>query len=175
MAFKHEGTLTPFGAPVKVAVIGTNSVVFTELDSIKVSSGFAALGTAGASVYGHTVAIRTKEGVGLETTGAAGAPSGGFVGTYTVAADNQTVAMVKVELDVSKMSLYSAELDATIGTTTGSNLRNYFIDLIDEDTLDESTAATTAAQYAIHGVSPTNSANATVSIYESNLFGPLAA
>lgn len=175
MAFKHEGTLTPYGAPVKIAVILKNSEVITELDSLKVASGFALRGTAGASVYGHVVAIRTKEGVGLETTGAAGAATGSFVGTYTVASDNQTVAQVKAELDVSKESLYSAEVDVAIGTTTGSNLRGYFMDLVDEDTLDESTAATTAAQYATHGTSITNSANATVSIFESALFGPLSA
>ena len=175
MAFKHEGTLTPFGAPVKVALIGTDSQVFTELDSIKTILGFATVNTAGVNVYGHVIAIRTKEGVGLETTGAAGAASGTFVGTYTVASTNESTEKVKVELDVSKNSLYSAEVDATIGTTTGSDLIGYFIDLTDEDTLDENTAATTAAQYATHGISVTNSANALVSIYESNLFGPLAA
>ena len=175
MAFKHSGSMNPHGAPIKIAVIMTNSVEVTELDSIKVSSNFAALGTAGASVYGHVTAIRTDKGVGLNTDGSAGAAMGSFAGTFTAAADNQTVDKVKVELDVSKQSLYSAELDATIGTTTGSNLRNYFIDLIDEDTLDENTAATTAAQYAIHEVDRDNSARPIVSIFESNLFGPLAA
>lgn len=174
MAFKHSGTLTPYGAPVKVAVIATNSITVTELDSIKVASGFAALGTAGASVYGHATAIRTDKGVGLNTTGAAGAEAGSFVGTFTFASDNQTVAKNKVELDVSKMSLYSVAPDAAIGTTTGSNLRGYFTDLVDEDTTDESTAATTAAQYAIHGVDPNNSSNQIVSIFESALFGPLS-
>ena len=175
MAFKHAGTLSPYGAAVKIAVVATNSIVVTELDSVKVSSGFAALGTAGASVYGHVTAIRTNKGVGLNTTGAAGSEAGSFVGTFTFSATNQTVALNKVELDVSKQSLYSAEVDATIGTTTGSDLRGYFMDLTDEDTLDESTAATTAAQYATHGADANDTSRAIVSVYESALFGPLAA
>ncbi len=175
MAFKHAGTLTPYGAPVKVAVIAKNSEVITELDSLKIASDFILRGTAGASVYGHAIALRTDKGVGFETTGAAGAATGSYVGTYTFASDNQTVGKAKVELDVSRESLYSAEVDATIGTTTGSNLRGYFMDLIDEDTLDESTAATTVAQYATHGADLKNTAQAIVSIHESGLFGPLSA
>lgn len=175
MAFSHRGTLTPYGAPVKVAVVAKNSEVITELDSLKIASNFILRGTAGASVYGHAIALRTKEGVGFETTGVAGAATGSFVGTYTFASDNQTVGMAKVELDVSRESLYSGELDAAIGTTTGSDLRGYFIDLIDEDTLDENTAATTVAQYATHGTDSDNTAQAVVSIHESGLFGPLSA
>ncbi len=175
MAFKHAGTLTPYGAPVKIAVVAANSITVTELDAIKVSSGFAALGTAGVSLYGHVTAIRTNKGVGLSSDGTTGAEYGSFTGTYTFASDNQTNAQNKVELDVSKFSLYSAEVDATIGTTTGSNLRGYFMDLVDEDTLDESTAATTAAQYATHGVDANDTSKAIVNLFESALFGPLSA
>ncbi len=169
MAFRTEGTLTPFGAPVKLAVIATNSIVVTELDSIKVALGFAALGTAGAAVYGHVVAIRTDKGVGFETDGTAGASTGSFVGTYTFPSNNQTVAKGKVELDISKGTIYSASVDATIGTTTGSNLRGYYIDLLNENTLDESTAAATTAQYVTYGLSKDDSTKAAVSIFESAL------
>lgn len=174
MAFKTAGTLGD-AAPIKLAIIATNSIVVTELDAIIVTSDFAALGTAGVSLYGHVTGIRTDSGVGLNTTGVAGATMGSYAGTYTFASDNQTVAKSRVEVDISKMTLYSAEVDDTIGTTTGSDLRNYFMDLVDEDTLDESTAATTACQYATQGVDPDNTAKAIVNIYESNIFGPLSA
>lgn len=175
MAFKHKGKLgDAFGAPIKQARILANSITVTELDSLKLSSGFLALGTTGASVFGHVTAIRTDKGVGVGTTGAAGAEFGSFVGTFATASDNQTVAKVRAECDISKMSLYSAEEDAAIGTTTGSNLAGYTQDIADEDTLDESTAATTTGQYMGHGVDPDDSTKAIVNIFESAVFGPLA-
>lgn len=171
MAFKKHGTLSPYGAPVIRRAIITNSVVTTILDSVKLSSGFAALGTAGALVFGHVMAISTDKGVGVNTSGASGAAIGSFVDTYTAASDNQTVAKVKVECDVSKETLYSAEVDATIGTTTGSNLAGYTMDLIDEDTLDESSAVATTGQYMSHGLDPLDSSRAIVNIFESQVYG----
>lgn len=169
---KDGGSL---GAPLLQTVIVASSVTITEGDSVKLASGFVALGTAGASVYGHVVGLRTEEGVGLLTTGAAGAEIGSYVGTYTTSSTNTTVAKVKAQVDISKFTLYSADPDATIGTTTGSNLAGYFTDLADEDNTDEDTAATTAAQYFIHGVDPEDSGNQIVSVFESVVFGPLAA
>jgi len=171
MAFKKIGSLTPYGAPVLRREIITNSVVSTVMDSVKLASGFIALGTTGALVFGHVVAHSTLDGVGLITSGAAGAGIGSYVNTYTAASDNQTVSKVKVEVDISKESLYSAEEDATIATTTGSNLSGYKQDLADEDTLDESTAAATTAQYNGWGVDPSDSSKAVVNIYESQVFG----
>jgi hypothetical protein len=170
MAFTYHGDLNPHGGPVLRREIGTNSITVTVLDSVKLASGFAALGTAGAAVFGHVAGISTEDGVGLNTTGAAGAEIGSFVGTFTMASDNQTVAKVKVEVDISQTTLYSAEVDATIGTTTGSDLSGYRMDLVDEDTLDESTAATTTAQYATWGVDPADSTKAIVNVFESQVF-----
>ena len=177
MAFTARGSLLPHGAPVLRRAIVANSVTTTENDSLKLASGFAALGTAGALVFGHSVSISTKAGVGLLSTGAAGAATGSYVGTYTTASDNQTVAMVKADCDISKFSLYSAAENATIGTTTGSNLAGYAQDLTDSRTLAESTAtavtsaATTNGQYFGWGVDSQNTANALVNIYESQVFG----
>jgi hypothetical protein len=171
MAFTQVGSLNPHGAPVLRNSIITNSVVSTVLDSIKTASGFAALGTTGALVFGHLVSHVTNAGVGMETSGATGSASGSYVGTFTAASNNQTVAKVKAKCDISKFSLYSAEVDAAIGTTTGSNLDGYNMDIVDEDTLDESTATTGTAQYHGWGVDPDNTAQAIVNIYESSVFG----
>lgn len=171
MAFIPRGTLNPHGAPVLRSVILANSITVTEFDSLKAASGFATLGTTGVLVLGHVVALRTNDGVGLLTTGVAGASIGSYVGTYLTASDNQTVGKVKAEVDISKYSLYGAEEDATIGTTTGSNLLGYYQDIADEDTLDESTAATTTAQYFGWGVDPEDSSKALVNIAESLVFG----
>lgn len=171
MAFTAVGSLLPHGAPVLRRGIIANSITVVELDSVKFASGFVALGTTGALVLGHVTGISTNFGVGVGSTGVSGAAFGSFVGSFLTASDNQTVAKVKAEIDISKYSLYSAEEDATIGTTTGSNLAGYTQDLADEDTLDESTAAATTGQYMGWGVDPSNSAQAIVNIYESQVFG----
>ena len=171
MAIIRNGTLAPWGAPVQISRVLANSITVTVNDSVKIASGFAALGTTGALVFGHVMGIGTKDGMGLNTTGVAGASIGSFVGTFVTASDNQTVGFVKATCDVSKFTLYSAEEDAAIATTTGSNLAGYTQDLADEDTLDESTAVTTTGQYMGHGVDPSNSAQAIVNIFESQVFG----
>lgn len=167
MAIKKVGSLNPHGAPVLRKETLANSITVTEGDSVKVSSGFIALGTAGALVFGHVQGVVTKDGVGVDDNGA----SADYTGTYTTGASNQTVALVAANIDVSKLSLYSADPDATIGTTTGSNLLGYFTDLADEDNTDEDSASTSAAQYFIHGVDPQDSGNQIVNIYESQVLG----
>lgn len=175
MAFKVIGKLgAAYGAPIKQARILGNSITVTELDSVKISAGFVALGTTGASPFGHVMAIRTNKGVGTETSGVAGATTGSFVGTFLTPSTNTTVEKNRVEVDVSKETLYSAEVSAAIGTTTGSNLAGYYADLTDKDTISESSAALTTAQYALHGVDPSLVTQAVVSIFESSVFGPLS-
>lgn len=171
MAFKVAGTLNPHGGPVIKRMIIANSITVVELDSLKLASGFAALGTAGALVFGHAMALSARQGAGLETTGVAGAETGSYAGSFATASDNQTVAKVKAECDISKYTLYSEPTSGTIGTTTGSNLAGYRMDLTDEDTLDETSSTTSSAQYATWGVDPLNSSNAIVNIYESQVFG----
>jgi hypothetical protein len=171
MAFKSSGTFAPWGSPVLVRRTLKNSITVTELDSVKLVSGFAELGTAGALVFGHVFSISSNKGVGVGSTGAAGASFGSFVGTYLTASDNQTVGFVKAECDISKYSLYSAEESAAIGSTTGSNLPGYTQDLTDEDTLDETTAVTTTGQYMGHGVDASDTSRAIVNIFESQVFG----
>lgn len=159
------------GAPVIRRTILANSVASILLDSTKLASGFNALGTGGALVFGHVLAHSTNLGVGLNTTGVAGAATGSYAGAFTAASDNQTVAKVKVDCDVSKHTLYTAGESAAIGTTTGSNLAGYTQDLSTSRLLDESTALTTTGQYMGWGVDPNNSAQAIVNIYESQVYG----
>ena len=170
MAITPIGSLVPYGGPVLRSEILANSITVTASDSVKLASGFVALGTAGASVFGHVNGIRTAGGTGMQSTGIAGAAFGSFVGTFLTASDNQTVAKVRAEVDCSQFTLYTAELSAAAGTTTGSNLIGYRMDLSDANTLDESTAATTSAQYGTFGLDPANSAQTVVNILESSIF-----
>lgn len=167
MAFKLIGSLNPHGGPVLRTEIVGNDVELTELDSVKTSSGFVALGTTAALVLGHVKSIVTYDGVGVTSDGAGGT----FSGTYTMSADNTTVLMTSATLDISKFTLYSADPDATIAGTTGSNLMGYFTDIADEDETSETSALTTTLQYFIWGVDPADSGNQVVNIYESVVFG----
>lgn len=177
MAFQNNGTMSPYGAPVKLFRILGNSATFTINDSLKLVSGFLVAGTTGALVFGHLQGIGTLKGMPMNSTGAAGADFGSFINAFTTASDNQTVAMFKGECDVSKFTMYSASLDATVGTTTGSNLPGYNMDIASAVTLSESsatattTASTTAGQYAGHGLDPVNSARVLVNIFESQVAG----
>lgn len=171
MAFKLAGSLNPHGGPLLRSDIVANSVALVELDSVKLASGFVALGTAGVLVYGNVVAIVSDKGLGLNTTGVAGSAIGSFVGAFTMASDNQTVAKVRAMVDISKETFYSVTPDAAIGTTTGSNLNGYKTDIAGEDSTSESSAITGTAQYNILGVDPYNTANQLVNIYESVVFG----
>lgn len=171
MAFTKIGSLDSHGAPVLRRAILANSITTVVLDSIKLASGFAALGTTGALVFGHLMNHKSANGNGLLTTGVAGAEVGSYLGTYLTASNNQTVGKVTAECDISKFTLYSAEESAAIGTTTGSNLAGYTQDLSDANTLSESSALTTTGQYMGWGVDPENTAQAVVNIYESQIFG----
>jgi len=174
MAFQKYGSLKDNGSPVLLKVILTNSIAAVVMDSVKAASGFLALGTAGALVLGHIDSMVTKEGNGLLTTGVAGSEIGSYAGAWTASSSNQTVAKVAALVDVSKETLYSATPDATIGTTTGSNLFGNHTDIVSEDTIDEDnggTVTTATAQYTILGVSRDVATRGVYAIYESQIFG----
>ena len=175
------GTLGRSGGPILVDRVIKNSVTVAIGDSVKTLAGFAALGTTGARVLGHVESFigedgltPTKDGTLLQNLGQ----------TFVAASDNQTVAEVRVRVDVDVMSQYSAELDAAAGSTTGSDLAGKYFNLADEDTLDESTvtedrltlsegAPNTAAfmQYYSQGLDRNNTAQVVVNIVNSEVFG----
>ena len=163
---RKVGSLGRFGGPILVDRIVTNSVTVAISDAVSTTGGFAALGTAGNPVLGHVVGLVGKDGLSVVKDGT-------FLNNpgeaYAVASDNQTTGAVRVVVDASPDALYSAELDAAIGTTAGPVGVNF--DLADKDTLDESTAAETTAQYYSHGADVNATANALVNILESEVFG----
>lgn len=174
MAFSPAGSLVPYGGPVLRSEILTNSVTFTVMDAVMFTSGFVAAGTAGSSLLGHINGIRTNKGVGVQSTGIAGASFGSFVGSFLTASDNTTVAMVRAEVDIAQTTMYSASLTAAPGTTTGSNLPGYSLDLSTASTLNEASALTTTGQYRTWGLDPRNSAQVIVTILEAASFNPNA-
>lgn len=174
MAFIRIGSTQSNAAPVLKKFTISNSITVTPFASVVLTSGFVALSTSSSHIIaGQVDAIQTFTGVGEITTGVAGAAIGSFLGTFLTASDNQTVAKVSALVDVSKFSLYSVLANATLGSTTGSNLPGYYTALADSKTTSESTASTSSTNtgYVIWGVDPLlPTTNQIVSIYNSQFF-----
>ena len=126
--------------------------------------------TAHTSIVGVIEAIITNKGVAPSDNGCGGA----FVDQYKTAANNETAAQVSALVDISPFSVYSADLDDTIGTTTGSNRAFYYFNIDSGSAnhqLDEASAAapTTggAHQFVSHGLDPEDTNNVLVSINRS--------
>lgn len=106
-------------------------------------------------VTGIVVGITTPDGRPLDQAVSGTDYNGTWVSstrTYTAAADNQTVDKIMVNVrPVITGDVYSAELDATINTTTGSGLPGYYISVLTSDAtkLDESTASSSIQQFQL--------------------------
>lgn len=170
MAFRSIGSLEHTNqAPLLRRYVIANSITVTVNDSVKLATGFVALGTAGALVLGHVNSISAPTGLGVNTSGQVGAGFGSYVNSFLTASNNQTVAQIKADVDINKFSLYAATANAAFGTTTGSNLAGYHIDLQDQSQLDEDSVVTATAQYSTHGMDTTVATQAVINIYESQL------
>ena len=172
MAFKLHGSLNPHGGPVLYRGIIANTVTITELDAVILDTdGFVALGTADVALLGHVIGLSDKNGVGLSTTGVAGAAMGSFAGTFLTAAANETTGgQVRAEVDISQLTLYSAETAGALASTGGSDQAGVYFNLTDEDTIDETTVSDTACQYHSWGVDPLTTTRVVVNIFESSVF-----
>jgi hypothetical protein len=175
------GSLESDIGPILVNRIITNSVALAIGYSVKTSAGFVALGTAGARVLGHVQSLIGKDGL---TPVKDGTFYNNIDEVYTVASDNETNLKIAAVVDVDTCSLYSADMDAAVETTTGSSLAGKYFDLVNAYTLDESTVTeayltltegtpNTAAfmQYYSHGLAPNDSTNTLVNVTYSEVFG----
>jgi len=161
--FKKNGVANSGRILVEQTIADSKTI--TVGDAVRLASGKVDLAGTGAAVYGIVAGLRKADGSPLTDNGA----GGNFNDTYTTGTSNTVVAVV----DISTDSVYSVTADATLGTTTGSNLAGYNMDIVAaSDQLDESTAVTTTAQFFSHGVdsdgeAPSNSV--LVSIQESQV------
>jgi len=159
LEFYKYGGSAPKSELVQEVIV--NSHTFTIGDVARYSSGFAALAAAGNKMLGLVEGFVTNGGVSLDAANNSDydgtyTPGGKGVGTYVASSDNQTDKKVKVVIRpfVQGMQL-KAPLDDTIGTTTGSDLKGYYADLVAaSDQLDESSAGTAEAQFMLLGQDP---------------------
>ena len=81
--------------------------------------------------------------------------------TFAAASDNATDKQISAVVMPARGLICSAHLDADAGTTTGSNIPGYFIDILAGNAavlLDESAASTTSANYSLTTGMSANSA-----------------
>lgn len=166
--FKKVGSLGNFGGPILVDRIVANSVTVSVGGAVKTLAGFAALVATGDKVLGVVEQVIGSNRLAVST---GSTYRGNFGDTFAAAADNQTVAMNRVRVDVSPHSLYQVAGDAALGTTTGSNLAGKTFDLANSLLVDESTVNITSQQVYSHGPSEGVTTELVVNIFESEVFG----
>lgn len=175
------GCLGMSEGPLLLDRIITNSQAIAVGDSVKTVVGFITRGTVGARVLGHVESLIGKDGL---TPVKDGTYLGNIGETYTASASNQTVALVSARIDIDTRSLYTCELSAAAGTTTGSNLPGKYFNLTDQDTLNESTVTETRLtltegtpntmtimQYYSHGLDRNFTTQVISNIVYSEVFG----
>ena len=159
LEFKKYGGADPKGEQLQEII--ANSTTLTIGDIVRFVSGFVALAAAGNRMLGEVVGFCTNKGISLDSALSSEfdgtyAPGGKGTGTYVSSGDNQTDKKVRAVIrPFIQGMIYTAPLDATIATTTGSDLRGYYADLIAaSDQIDESTTGTAVAQFELLGQDP---------------------
>lgn len=140
------------GVTATAGTILANSITVVRGDAVKTSSGFLTnASVTTAAIAGIVDAVMDSKGIFVT-------PDAGTTDIWTMASDNQTNAQKRAVIDESPFTIYSFRSSATPGTTTGSNLRNYYLDFTDSTQLNESSAATSGKVIRVLGVDPDNSA-----------------
>lgn len=155
--FKPNNSLKQLDSKVLKYFICANSKPFSIGDAVQIDAdGFVITSVGTGNILGIISGIVTERILPVVTDGTTGAEVGSFSGTYTTAADNETVAKVKVAVDISAEDIYSAEVDATPGTTAGSDEIGATFAVATADSLDESSVGT-GTQFISFGVDPDDS------------------
>lgn len=130
--FKFRKTLRGDGVvPAELQIIGANSIVFQVGDLIRINTGgFAALATAGDLILGVVTGVVDTNGGRIDPDSAL------LFDTFTMAADNQTVASKKVRyIPALADYLFYNDSDDTLSQT---KLMQYF-PINDENDVDGTT------------------------------------
>lgn len=153
-----------------------NSATITIGDMVSLSSGYVALSGAGATIFGVVVGVVDKNGINMDnsrlTLTGSGASWTSSTHTFVAGSDNTSTDYVRALIDCDPFSVWSAVPDATIGSTTGSNLAGYYCDIPSaSDQPDESSTLGTQCQLFIWGVDPSDSTRGLYSIAQHQLWG----
>jgi hypothetical protein len=171
MAFKYKRTIGGTGRKLEKILL-TSSLTFTVGQAVETyTTGIVLTAVAVKHLLGVIVSICDKDGLPFKSTNpVAGTASGTDLRSVTTGAANTTYyAMV----DISKDTVYSADVTGTVGTTVDSELRGCHMDVAAGGlTLTESTGTRTQgveANFYCHGVDPDDSGNILCSIAMSEM------
>lgn len=143
--------------PTVVPHLMLSSVTIREGGATQQESGaLGDLDAASADFWGYCVGFQDKDGYSYDLR------TSGFSGTYTQSPQGDTYAASAsnddsggdnvVALTIPAFGVVcSGYLDATAGTTTGSNVVGYYLDIVTttEEYLDESSSSTTIATFKL--------------------------
>ena len=174
MAFKHVFSLGGSSAKgTEVGQLMVNSTTIQVGDFVGYSSGRVQRAGAGNDIIGLCIGFVTPKGHTLERAISGDDFNGTYTAstqTYAAASDNVTVDKIKCVIQIDPFGVYSGPADATIGTTTGSDLPGYYSDIIgNSDQVDENTALTTVGQLFHFGPDPDDSTQMLYVINENHI------
>src|SRR3990167_4001976 len=145
MSFRFKKCLLGVGPALQTIIID-NSDTIQLGDAIITRNGNAEVAAADGAIAGFVHSIVDKNGNSVFSSLAvlcSATISGGD--TCVAASDNETVDLIAVIYDVSKLSIYSAATTGTIDTTVTSSKPGIWLDLDDENSVEEATATRTIA------------------------------
>lgn len=165
------------GPEMIVQVIIDQSDTIQMGDAVNLRNGNVEIGTADSALAGVVVGLVDANGnsvfSSLAVLGSATVSGSEFSGSVAVASDNETVDRIAAEIDVSPYTVYSATVTGTMGTTSSSEKIGGWIDMDDENSVEETTftrTITTGGQLSNWGEDPDDTTRMLVSIHEHEFF-----
>jgi len=144
------------GMPMVIPFIISNTMTLEEGDRTKAVGG-AGIEPADAVTdksFGYVTSFVTKKHLPLRNAVRGTDYDGTYTpspdgDTYVSASDNLTDKQVYAMIALAQDLVVSAKVDATLGTTTGSNKVGYYLDILTTDStqLDEDSATTSVANF----------------------------
>jgi hypothetical protein len=143
--FQFRKTLGGSETPNLFYFIIDNSDTISIGDAVMLNSdGHVVVATSGEEILGIVQAVVSH------TYHLPIDPDSGYLETYTVDDDNETVDMVEAAVIIDKNALFATDTSGTLATT---NLMQFF-DLTDEDTINQGSASDTTGQFQLVGLDP---------------------
>lgn len=162
MAFIYKGQLNGADNPVIRTFLIANSADVAVGEALAFNSG-ALTAAAGDKILGICVGIVDKNGIGLDNT--SWTIDGTWVSstkTYTAAADNVTVGLVRVQVITDKEALFQCDANAGISAAEEGMKFN----IADGTTIDGSAGVAAAGQFELVKYDPQGVADASMGTYK---------
>lgn len=175
MALRKKESLSGMEMLRRVVIDQSDTIQLGDLVNLR--NGNVEVHTADGAAAGVVVALLDKNGASvfgsLAVLGSATISGSEFSGSVTVASDNETVDLIAAVVDISPYTVYSADVTGTMNTTSSSNKIGGWVNMADEENVDETTFSRTINDtrtlYA-HGVDPDDTSRMLVSIRESEVW-----